>query len=105
MILNKKQNIFILLSVIIMILIIGYIAKFMYDRNTVKEKASEVAIKTMKKEKNVDFVVTDVKIEHLELAGFITVSGYDKNNKQERYHVMINKIQNYTIEFLGKIKP
>ncbi|WP_242276063.1 hypothetical protein [Bacillus cereus group sp. BfR-BA-01445] len=83
MILNKKQNIFILLSVIIMILIIGYIAKFMYDRNTVKEKASEVAIETMKKEKNIDFVVTDVKIQQLELAGFIRVRGYDKNNEQK----------------------
>lgn len=51
MILNKKQNIFILLSVIIMILIIGYIAKFMYDRNAAKEKAAEVAIETMKKKK------------------------------------------------------
>ena len=51
MILNKKQNIFILLSVIIMILIVGYIAKFVYDRNTIKEKANEVAIETMRKEK------------------------------------------------------
>ncbi|HHQ8915040.1 TPA: hypothetical protein ACSVZR_005439 [Bacillus cereus] len=104
MILNKKQNIFILLSVIIMILIVGYIAKFSHDQNAAKEKAAEVAIQHMKKEENIDFVVTDVKIEHLELAGFITVSGYDKNNKQERYHVMINKTQNYTIEFFGKIK-
>lgn len=51
MILNKKQNIFILLSVIIMILIIGYIAKFSHDQNAAKEKAAEVAIRTMKKEK------------------------------------------------------
>ncbi|MCU0094043.1 hypothetical protein AAHB51_23615 [Bacillus cereus] len=52
MILNKKQNIFILLSVIIMILIIGYIAKFIHDQNAAIEKAAEVAIETMKKEKN-----------------------------------------------------
>ncbi|MBG9583812.1 hypothetical protein ABE42_32605 [Bacillus thuringiensis] len=101
MILNKKQNIFILLSVIIMILIIGYIAKFMYDRNAAKEKAAEVAIETMKKEKNVDFVVTDVKIQQLELAGFIRVRGYDKNNKQKKHYVVINKSQNYKVEYWG----
>ncbi len=101
MILNKKQNIFILLSVIIMILTIGYIAKFMYDRNTVKEKASEVAIETMKKEKNIDFVVTDVKIQQLELAGFIRVRGYDKNNEQKKHYVVINKSQNYKVEYWG----
>ncbi|USK98021.1 hypothetical protein [Bacillus tropicus] len=83
MILSKKQNIFILLSVIIMILIVGYIAKFVYDRNITKEKATEVAIETIRKEKNIDFVVTDVKIEHLARAGFITVLGFDKNNKQK----------------------
>ncbi|ATI51529.1 hypothetical protein [Bacillus tropicus] len=101
MILSKKQNIFILLSVIIMILIVGYIAKFMYDRNTVKEKASEVAIETMKKEKNIDFVVTDVKIQQLELAGFIRVRGYDKNNEQKKHYVVINKSQNYKVEYWG----
>ncbi|AXO91878.1 MULTISPECIES: hypothetical protein [Bacillus] len=101
MILNKKQNIFILLSVIIMILIISYIAKFMYDRNAAKEKAAEVAIETMKKEKNIDFVVTDVKIQQLELAGFIRVRGFDKNNKQNKYYVVINKSQNYKVEYWG----
>lgn len=101
MILNKKQNIFILLSVIIMILIISYIAKFMYDRNAAKEKATEVAIETMKKEKNIDFVVTDVKIQQLELAGFIRVRDFDKNNKQNKYYVVINKSQNYKVEYWG----
>ena len=101
MILNKKQNIFILLSVIIMILIISYIAKFMYDRNAAKEKAAEVAIETMKKEKNIDFVVTDVKIQQLELAGFIRGRGFDKNNKQNKYYVVINKSQNYKVEYWG----
>ncbi|WP_369680627.1 hypothetical protein [Bacillus sp. AFS023182] len=47
-------------------------------------------------------MVTDVKIEHLELAGFITVSGYDKNNKQQRHYVVINKTQNYIIDHWGK---
>ena len=101
MIHNKKQNIFILLSVIIMILIISYIAKFMYDRNAAKEKAAVVAIETMKKEKNIDFVVTDVKIQQLELAGFIRVRGFDKNNKQNKYYVVINKSQNYKVEYWG----
>lgn len=101
MILNKKQNIFILLSVIIMILIISYIAKFMYDRNTVKEKAAEVAIQHIKKRENIDFVVTEVKIYQLELAGSIRVSGYDKNNKQKKHYVVINKIQNYKVSYWG----
>lgn len=101
MILNKKQNIFILLSVIIMILIISYIAKFMYDRNTVKEKAAEVAIQHMKKRGNIDFVVTEVEIYQLELAGSIRVSGYDKNNKQKKHYVVINKIQNYKVSYWG----
>ncbi|GAB6473827.1 hypothetical protein CN272_01720 [Bacillus anthracis] len=101
MILNKKQNIFILLSVIIMILIIGYVAKFIHDQNAAKEKAAEVAIETMKKEKNVDFVVTDVKIQQLELAGFIRVRGYDKNNEQKKHYVVINKSQNYKVEYWG----
>ncbi|MDA2669916.1 hypothetical protein PDQ76_13780 [Bacillus cereus] len=101
MILNKKQNIFILLSVIIMILIIGYIAKFSHDQNAAKEKAAEVAIRTMKKEKKIDFVVTDVKIQQLELAGFIRVRGYDKNNNKKKLYVVINKSQNYKVEYWG----
>ncbi|HDR4705745.1 TPA: hypothetical protein QCQ87_000694 [Bacillus paranthracis] len=101
MILNKKQNIFILLSVIIMILIVGYIAKFSHDQNAAKEKAAEVAIQHMKKEENIDFVVTDVKIEHLARAGFITVLGFDKNNKQKKHYIVINQSQNYKVEYLG----
>ncbi|MFJ8457261.1 hypothetical protein [Bacillus paramycoides] len=101
---SKKKNIIILIILASIVLIIGCTASFIHNRNITKEKATEVAIQHMKKEENIDFVVTDVKIEHLELAGFITVSGYDKKNKQERYHVMINKTQNYTIEFWGKIK-
>ncbi|ADY20421.1 hypothetical protein P4U05_16645 [Bacillus paranthracis] len=101
---SKKKRFIILIILAIIFLAIGCTASFIHNRNITKEKATEVAIQHMKKEENIDFVVTDVKIEHLELAGFITVSGYDKNNKQERYHVMINKTQNYTIEFWGKIK-
>ncbi|MEY8351671.1 hypothetical protein AALF16_26110 [Bacillus cereus] len=104
MIQSKKRNIIILIILAIITLTIGCTAKIIHNKNTAKEKATEVAIQHMKKEENIDFVVTDIKIEHLELAGFITVSGYDKKNKQERYHVMINKTQNYTIEFWGKIK-
>ncbi|MES5847875.1 MULTISPECIES: hypothetical protein [unclassified Bacillus cereus group] len=101
MILNKKQNIFILLSVIIMILIIGYVAKFIHDQNAAKEKAAEVAIQHMKKRENIDFVVTEVEIYQLELAGSIRVSGYDKNNKQKKHYVVINKIQNYKVSYWG----
>ncbi|WP_263704868.1 hypothetical protein [Bacillus thuringiensis] len=102
MILNKKQNIFILLSVIIMILIVGYIAKFVYDRNITKEKATIAATEHMKKEENIDFMVTDIKVYHLELAGSIQVTGYDKNDKQKRYYVDINKIKNYKVTTWGK---
>lgn len=100
----KKKNIIILIIVAIIALIIGCTAKIIHDRNIEKEKAAEAAIEHMKKEENIDFLVTDIKIEHLELEGFITVSGYDKKDKQERYHVMINKTQNYAIEYWGKIK-
>ncbi|ACO28654.1 conserved hypothetical protein [Bacillus cereus 03BB102] len=46
-------------------------------------------------------MVTDVKIQQLELAGFIRVSGYDKNNKQKKHYVVINKIQNYKVSYWG----
>ena len=97
----QKKNIIILIVLAIIVLTIGCTAKFMYDRNAAKEKAAEVAIETMKKEKNVDFVVTDVKIQQLELAGFIRVRGYDKNNKQKKHYVVINKSQNYKVEYWG----
>ncbi|HDR7307618.1 TPA: hypothetical protein QCX06_005363, partial [Bacillus paranthracis] len=71
------------------------------NRNITKERAAEVAIKTMKKEKKIDFVVTDVKIQQLELAGFIRVRGYDKNNNQKKLYVVINKSQNYKVEYWG----
>ncbi|KXY82809.1 hypothetical protein AT270_30710 [Bacillus cereus] len=83
------------------VLILGCTTSYIYDRNITKERASEVAIKTMKKEKNVDFAVTDVKIEHLARAGFITVLGFDKNNNQNKYYVVINKSQNYKVEYWG----
>nr|WP_026593249.1 hypothetical protein [Bacillus sp. UNC437CL72CviS29] len=91
----KKKNIIILALIV---LITGYTISTIQDRNTTKEKAAGVAKEHIKKEENIDFMVTDVKIEHLELAGFITVSGYDKNNKQQRHYVVINKTQNYIID-------
>ncbi|WIY59342.1 hypothetical protein [Bacillus arachidis] len=102
---SKKKNVIILTILAIIVLIISCTVSFIHNRNIAKEKATKVAIQHMIKEENIDFVVTDVKIEHLELKGFITVSGYDKKDKQERYHVMINKTQNYTIEFFGKLNP
>ncbi|WP_314108756.1 hypothetical protein [Bacillus pseudomycoides] len=56
----------------------------------------------MKKEENIDFVVTNIKIHQLELRGSITVSGYDKNNKEKKLYVDINKIQNYTVNSWGE---
>ncbi|PFD96757.1 hypothetical protein COE15_19035 [Bacillus cereus] len=94
----KKKNIIILA---IIVLAIGSTSLIIHNRNTAKEKAAESAIQTMKKEKNIDFVVTDVKIEHLELEGFITVKGYDKNNKQQKFYVVVNKIQNYKVDYWG----
>ncbi|PFM56270.1 hypothetical protein COJ48_28735 [Bacillus cereus] len=98
----KKKNIIILIIIAIITLTIGCTIKIMHDRNIEKEKSAEAAIEHMKKEENIDFVVTDIKIYHLELAGFIRVSGYDKNDKQKRYYVDINKIQNYTVDSWGK---
>ncbi|WP_263704867.1 hypothetical protein [Bacillus thuringiensis] len=97
----KKRKFLILFFTAIIVVTISYIASSIHDRNITKEKAAEVAIKTMKKEKNVDFAVTDVKIEHLARAGFITVLGFDKNNKQNKYYVVINKSQNYKVEYWG----
>ncbi|PFD99891.1 hypothetical protein CN288_19235 [Bacillus sp. AFS023182] len=104
MIQSKQRNIIILIILAIIVLTIGCTAKFIHDRNiekAAKEKATEVAIQHMKKEENIDFVVTDVKIHHLELEGFIKVSGYDKNNKQKKHYVVINKIQNYEVAYWG----
>ncbi|MFJ8413355.1 hypothetical protein ACQKNN_00370 [Bacillus paramycoides] len=98
----KKKNIIILIVIAIIVLAIGCTAKFIHDKNTVKEKATEVAIETMKREKNIDFVVTNVKIQQLELAGFIRVRGYDKNNKQKKHYVVINKTQDYKVEYWGE---
>ena len=48
-------------------------------------------------------MVTDVKIEtRFELSGSITVRGYDKNDKQNKFYVDINKIQNYKVKTWGK---
>ncbi|PFD99883.1 hypothetical protein COE15_27545 [Bacillus cereus] len=99
----KKKSIIILIVVAIIVLTIGCTVKFIHDRNTIKEKSAKVAIQHMKKEKNIDFVVTDVNIEtRFELRGSITVRGYDKNDKQKRLYVDINKIQNYTVESWGE---
>lgn len=40
-------------------------------------------------------------MDQLELAGFIRVRGFDKNNKQNKYYVVINKSQNYKVEYWG----
>ncbi|ADY20413.1 hypothetical protein P4U05_16685 [Bacillus paranthracis] len=98
---SKKKNIIILIILAIIVLAIGCTTSFIHNRNITKERAAEVAIKTMKKEKKIDFVVTDVKIQQLELAGFIRVRGYDKNNNQKKLYVVINKSQNYKVEYWG----
>ncbi|MED1106433.1 hypothetical protein [Bacillus paramycoides] len=96
---TKKRNIIILTILILLITCTAYI---IHNRNSTKEKATEVAIETMKREKNIDFVVTNVKIQQLELAGFIRVRGYDKNNKQKKHYVVINKTQDYKVEYWGE---
>ncbi|EJQ37605.1 hypothetical protein IEE_05164 [Bacillus cereus BAG5X1-1] len=98
----KKKNIIILIVVAIITLTIECTANFIHDRNITKEKATEVAIETMKREKNIDFVVTDVKIQQLELAGFIRVRGYNKNNKPKKHYVVISKTQNYKVAYWGE---
>lgn len=99
---SKKKNIIILIIAAIIILTIGSTAAFIHNRNVSKDKAAEVAIQHMKKEENIDFVVTDVKIESLERKGFITVRGYNKNDKQKKLVVVVNKIQNYIVDYSGK---
>lgn len=47
----KKKNIIILIILVIIVLAIGCTASFIHNRNITKERAAEVAIKTMKKEK------------------------------------------------------
>ncbi|EOS8270765.1 TPA: hypothetical protein ACTZ3L_003650 [Bacillus cereus] len=98
---SKKKRFIILIILAIIFLAIGCTASFIHNRNITKEKATEVAIQHMKKEENIDFVVTDVKIEHLARAGFITVLGFDKNNKQKKHYIVINQSQNYKVEYLG----
>ena len=101
MIQSKKRNSILLIILVIIALTIGCTSLIIHNRNITKEKAAKVSIEYMKKKKNIDFVVTDVKIESLEREGAITVSGYDKNNKQKRYYVVVNKIQNYTVDYSG----
>lgn len=42
-------------------------------------------------------MVTDIQIHQLELAGFIDVEGHTKNDKNRKFHVTINKTQNYSV--------
>ncbi|EPZ0459394.1 MULTISPECIES: hypothetical protein [Bacillus] len=99
----KEKNIIILIILAIIALIIGFTIKNTHEKNIDKEKSAKAAIEHMKKEENIDFVVTDVKIEtHFELSGSITVRGYDKNDKQNKFYVDINKIQNYKVKTWGK---
>ncbi|SDZ43443.1 MULTISPECIES: hypothetical protein [unclassified Bacillus (in: firmicutes)] len=98
----KKKNIIFSIIIAIIILAIGCTSLIIHNKNITKEKAAKVSIEHMKKEKNIDFVVTDVKIEHLEREGYITVSGYDKNNKPKKHYVVVNKIQNYEIAYSGE---
>ncbi|MBO1628500.1 hypothetical protein [Bacillus arachidis] len=97
----KRKRIIFLIIVAIIVLAIGLTSSVIHNKNIAKEKAAKVAIQHMKKEENIDFVVTDVKIHHLELEGFIKVSGYDKKNKQKKHYVVINKIQNYEVAYWG----
>ncbi|AXO97220.1 hypothetical protein [Bacillus anthracis] len=98
---SKKKRVIISIILAIIFLAIGCTTSFIHNRNTTKEKAAEVAIQHMKKRENIDFVVTEVEIYQLELAGSIRVSGYDKNNKQKKHYVVINKIQNYKVSYWG----
>ncbi|WP_349775663.1 hypothetical protein [Bacillus arachidis] len=65
----RRGNIIILIILAIIILAIGCTSLIIHNRNITKEKAAKVSIEHMKKKKNIDFVVTDVKIEHLEREG------------------------------------
>ncbi|WIY59500.1 hypothetical protein [Bacillus arachidis] len=98
----KRKRIIFLIILAIIILAIGCTSLIIHYKNITKEKAAKVSIEHMKKEKNIDFVVTDVKIEHLEREGYITVKGYDKNNKPKKHYVVVNKIQNYEIAYSGE---
>ncbi|SMD90875.1 hypothetical protein BACERE00175_02232 [Bacillus cereus] len=97
----KKKNIIILIIVTIIALTIGCTAKSIHARNITKERAAKAAIQHIKTRENIDVIVTKIDTYQLELAGSIRVSGYDKNNKQKKHYVVINKIQNYKVSYWG----
>ncbi|MDM5153129.1 hypothetical protein QUF88_04385 [Bacillus sp. DX1.1] len=97
-----KRNIIILT---ILILIVGFTSYIIHDRNTTKEIATEVAIKHMKTKENIDVTVTKVEIQHMMRAGFIDVEGHTKNDKNRKFHVTINKTQNYLVMGWGLDDP
>ncbi|OOZ85052.1 hypothetical protein BHL25_19435 [Bacillus cereus] len=96
----QKRNI--IISIIILIIIKGYTILTVQDKNATKEKAAKAAIQHIKKEENVDLVVTEVTIEKIARAGFITVRGHAQDNNQKTFYVVINKTQNYSVAHFGK---
>ncbi|EJS60123.1 hypothetical protein CN507_22695 [Bacillus cereus] len=99
---TKKRNIIILTILILLITCTAYI---IHNRNTTKERAAEVAIKHMKTEENIDVTVTKVEIQHMMREGFIDIKGHTKNDKNRKFHVTINKTQNYSVMGWGLDDP
>ncbi|MGE7869579.1 hypothetical protein COJ48_18790 [Bacillus cereus] len=99
---TKKRNILILSFVVLAIICVTLFIQNRNEKNASKEKAAKVAIQHIKKEENVDLVVTAVTIEKIARAGFITVRGHAKDNNQKTFYVVINKTQNYSVAHWGK---
>lgn len=98
----KKKNIIILIILAIIVLITSYTISTIQDKNAMKEKSAKIAIQHIKKEENVDLAVTEITIEKMSRAGFITVKGHAKNNNQKTFYVVVNKTQNYSVAHFGK---
>ncbi|MGG2933744.1 hypothetical protein ABEO66_06115 [Bacillus pacificus] len=93
----KKKNIIILIMITIITLTIGCTLKVMHDRNVEKEKAAKAAIKHIKKQENIDVIVTKVDIRSAVSGGMIRVSGHVKDQKNRKFFVSISKRQNYSV--------
>ena len=74
----KKKNIIILIILAIIVLITSYTISTIQDKNATKEKSAKIAIQHIKKEENVDLAVTEITIEKMSRASFITVKGHAK---------------------------
>lgn len=71
------------------------------DKKYIEETALNVAAEYMLVEEDIDFVVTDVQITK-ENVGVAFVNGYEKNDKDKKYSVMVDYRADFDIGGYGE---